>query len=128
MNNIQLTGRVTKNIRSNNVDGTAVVNFTVAVELGTKSQIVTMNGKEILAQVPATSYIDAAAWGPNAAAASSLEAGQEVSFTVDSLGSKGREYNGKILSDVIARVSAVTPGAKAKAKAPVAAAAEEAIF
>jgi hypothetical protein len=116
MNNIQLTGRVTKNIRSNNVDGTAVVNFTVAVELGTKSQIVTMNGKEILAQVPATSYIDAAAWGPNAAAASSLEAGQEVSFTVDSLGSKGREYNGKILSDVIARVSAVIPGAKAKAR------------
>jgi len=116
MNNISLTGRLTKAIRSNSVQGTPVVNFTVAVELGTKSQLVTMNGREILAQVPATSYIDAAAWGSDAAAASTLEAGQEVTFTVSSLGSKGRSYEGKVLSDVIARVSHIAPGAKAKAK------------
>ena len=65
MNNITMTGRLTKAIRSNTVQGTPVVNFTVAVELGTKPQLVTVNGKEILAQVPATSYIDAAAWGPD---------------------------------------------------------------
>jgi hypothetical protein len=124
MNNIQLSGRLTKAIRSNTVQGTPVVNFTVAVELGMKPQLVTMNGKEVLAMVPATSYLDAAAWGPDAAAASHLEAGQEVSFTLNGLGSKGREYNGKILSDVTARVSSIVAGAKAKAKAtaPVAAA------
>ena len=116
MNNISLTGRLTKAIRSNTVQGTPVVNFTVAVELGTKPQLVTVNGKEILAQVPATSYIDAAAWGPDAAAASTLEAGQEVTFTVAGLGSKGREYNGKILSDVTARISHVIAGAKAKVR------------
>jgi hypothetical protein len=124
MNSIQMTGRVTKAIRTNVVDGTPVVNFTVAIELGMKPQLVTVNGKDILAMVPATSYIDAAAWGPNADNASDLDPGQEVSFTVDSLGSKGREYpigSGKILSDVIARVSNVVAGAKAKAKTPVAA-------
>jgi hypothetical protein len=116
MNNIVFTGRLTKSIRSNSVQGTPVVNFTVAIELGTKSQLVTMNGREILAQVPATSYIDCAAWGQDATNASTLEAGQEVSFNVTSLGSKGRSYEGKILSDVTARVSHITPGAKAKAK------------
>jgi hypothetical protein len=116
MNSISLTGRLTKAIRSNSVQGTPVVNFTVAVELGTKSQLVTMNGREILAQVPATSYIDCAAWGQDATSASTLEAGQEVSFTLNGLGSKGRSYEGKILSDVTARVSAIVAGAKAKAK------------
>ena len=45
-------------------------------------------------------------------------------FTLAGLGSKAREYNGKILSDVTARVSSIVAGAKAKAKAtaPVAAA------
>jgi hypothetical protein len=123
MNNITMTGRLTKAIRSNTVQGTPVVNFTVAVELGTKPQLVTVNGKEILAQVPATSYLDVAAWGPDAASASHLEAGQEVSFTLAGLGSKAREYNGKILSDVTARVSHIVAGPKAKAKTATAVAA-----
>ena len=121
MNNISLTGRLTKAIRSNTVQGTPVVNFTVAVELGTKPQLVTVNGKEILAMVPATSYLDAAAWGQDASAASHLEAGQEVSFTLNGLGSKGRNYNGKILSDVTARVTSIVAGPKAKAKIEAAA-------
>jgi hypothetical protein len=114
LNNIQMTGRLTKNIRSNSVDGTAVVNFTAAIEMGTKPQLVNLNGKEVLAMVPATSYIECAAWGADAIAAATLEAGQEVSFTVSGLTSKGREYQGKVYSDVHARISSVKPGAKAK--------------
>ena len=116
MNNITIVGRLTKSIRSNSVQGTPVVNFTVAAEMGLKPQLVTVNGKEVLAMVPATSYLDVAAWGNDAASASHLEAGQEVSFTLAGLGSKAREYNGKILSDVTARATNVIAGAKAKAK------------
>jgi hypothetical protein len=122
MNNVTIVGRLTKAIRSNSVQGTPVVNFTVAAEMGLKPQLVTMNGKEVLAMVPATSYLDCAAWGADAASASTLQPGQEVSFTLAGLGSKAREYNGKILSDVTARVTSIVPGAFAKAKtAPVAA-------
>jgi len=129
MNNITIVGRLTKSIRSNSVQGTPVVNFTVAAEMGLKPQLVTVNGKEVLAMVPATSYLDVAAWGNDAASASHLEAGQEVSFTLAGLGSKAREYNGKILSDVTARATNVIAGAKAKAKteAPVAAASSDTI-
>jgi hypothetical protein len=124
MNNIQIVGRLTKAIRSNSVQGTPVVNFTVAAEMGLKPQLVTLNGKETLAMVPATSYLDVAAWGADATSAARLLAGQEVTFTLAGLGSKAREYNGKILSDVTARATNVIPGAFAKAKsAPVAAAA-----
>ena len=123
MNHITISGRLTKSIRSNSVQGTPVVNFTVAAEMGMKPQLVTMNGKEVLAMVPATSYLDVAAWGPDAASASTLEAGQEVSFVLAGLGSKAREYNGKILSDVTARATNVVAGAKAKAKATEAVAA-----
>jgi len=116
MNTITLSGRLTKAIRSNTVNNTPVVNFTAAVELGLKSQVIDVNGKQVLAQVPATSYIDCAAWGTDAADASHLEAGQEVTFTLTSLGSKGRKYENKVLADVIARVNAVQAGAKAKAR------------
>jgi hypothetical protein len=127
MNNISMTGRLTKAIRSNSVDGTAVVNFTTAIELGLKPQIVTMNGKEVLAMVPATSYIECAAWGADAIAAATLEAGQEVTFAVNGLTSKGRDYQGKIYSDVHARVSAIQPGAKAKPQAAASVAAPDAV-
>jgi hypothetical protein len=119
MNNITMTGRLTKAIRSNSVDGTPVVNFTAAVEMGMKPQLVTINDKETLAYVPAASYIDCAAWGKDALAAAKLESGQEVCFTVTALSSKGRTYEGKILSDVTARVTRVVPGVKAKRKTEV---------
>jgi hypothetical protein len=111
MNTIQMTGRLTKPIRKGHAQD-PVVNFTVAVELGLKSQLVEMNGRQIVAYVPATSFISCAAWAADAIAASTLDAGQEVTFTIRSLRSKGREYQGRLLADVIARVSDVIPGPK----------------
>jgi hypothetical protein len=118
MNTIQMTGRLTKAIRQGNSENVPVVNFTVAVELGMQWQPVEFNGREILALVPTTSYLVCAAWGADVIAASTLEAGQEVAFTIRSLRAKGREYQGRLLADVVARVSDVCPGAKRRAKAP----------
>ncbi len=114
MNNLTLSGRLTRPIRTNNVSGTPVVNFTAAIELGVKSQKATINGREQLVTVPKTAYIECAAWGQDAIAAASLEAGQQVTVTITALTAKGREHDGKIYSSVQARVADVTPGAKAR--------------
>lgn len=114
MNNLTLSGRLTRAIRSNNVSGTPVVNFTTAFEVGMKPQKATINGREQLVIVPATAYIECAAWGQDAIAAATLEAGQQVTVTITALSAKGRAHDGKIYSSVQARVADVTPGAKAR--------------
>ena len=117
MNNIKLTGRLTKPARLSEYDGTPVLNFTVAAEVGMTTKLAQIDGKDVLVQVPATTYVEASLWGPEATSAASLEAGQEVSFEITALSSKARQYEGKLYSDIVARVRNVTAGAKAKAKA-----------
>ena len=117
MNNLKLVGRLTKTARVGEFDGTAVTNFTVAAEVGLTTKMAQIDGKDVLVQVPATTYIECSAWGPESDAAASLEAGQEVSFEITQLSSKARQYEGKLYSDIVARVRNVTARAKAKAKA-----------
>ena len=118
LNNITLTGRLNKkDARTGNYEGTPVVNFTVAVELGLTPKMAMIDGREQLVQVPATTFIECSAWGPEATAATSLTAGQEVTFKINQLGSKPSDYQGKLYSNITARVRDVVPGAKAKPKA-----------
>ncbi len=47
INTIVLSGRVSKAIRSNNVNGSAVVNFVGAFETGLAPKLATVDGKEM---------------------------------------------------------------------------------
>jgi single-stranded DNA-binding protein len=130
MNKLTITGRLTKSIRANSIEGTPVVNFTVAAETGLVGKLVDLegDGRKSLAYVPATSFFDCAAWDKDAAAASSLEQGQEVTFEIVTLGAKSHEYEGKTYSNLVARVTNVQVGAKARgarADAPAGAATED---
>jgi len=116
INTIVLSGRVSKAIRSNNVNGSAVVNFVGAFETGLAPKLATVDGKEMLVQVPVTTYIDCAAWNSDADHANSLEVGQEVTVTLTSLIAKPRQYEEKLFADIQARVTGVKPGAKSKGK------------
>jgi hypothetical protein len=116
INTIVLSGRISKAIRSNSVNGSDVVNFVGAFETGLMPKLATVDGKEMLVQVPVTTYIDCAAWNADADHAASLEIGQEVSVQLTSLFAKPREYDGKLYADMQARVTNVRPGAKSKGK------------
>lgn len=115
---ITITGRVTKDIRFGNVQGSEVANFTVAFECGTIPKMATIDGREQLVYVGATSYFDLAAWDSNAADAQQLERGQEVTVDVTSIMAKGRVHEGKVFADVTGRASNIRPGAKAKNAVP----------
>ena len=120
-NNLKIVGRLTNPARTSEYEGTAVTNFTVAAEVGLTMKTAQIDGKDVLVQVPATTYFECSAWGPESDAAESLDRGQEVSFVITQLSSKARQYEGKLYSDIVARVRDVTGGAKAKAKAEAAA-------
>jgi single-stranded DNA-binding protein len=117
VNTITLTGRLTKSIRSNSLDGTPVVNFTLAAETGLVGKLVDIqgDGRQQLVYVPATAYFDCAAWDKDAAAAGTLEKGQEVTVDIVTLGAKSHDYEGKTYSNIVARITNVRPGAKARA-------------
>jgi hypothetical protein len=117
INTIILSGRVTKAVRNNQVNGSPVVNFVAAFETGYRPKLATVDGKEMLVQVAETTYMDCAAWNDEAYRAASLEIGQEVTVQVTSMFPKPREYQNELYADIQARVINVRPGEKSKAKA-----------
>ena len=115
---ITITGRLTKDARTNTVKDSQVTNFTLAFVNGMSPKTADVDGRQQRVFMESTSYIEVAAWREESVHAMNLEKGQEVTVDITGLHAKSSEYQGKTYNNIHGNGSNIRPGAKAGKSLP----------